>query len=51
MKKPPLGSDEKFNTTFNNMNLEHGDSYVKIHPERKRMDNDIENLPTGVCLF
>lgn len=25
--------------------------YIKIHPNRQRMDLNDENLPTGVCLF
>lgn len=41
---------------MNNINLSHESNlnhepYVKIHPERRRMDIDYENIPTGVCLF
>lgn len=30
--------------------LDNDESYVKIHPERLRMDINEENSPTGVCL-
>lgn len=33
------------------MILKHDDSYVKIHPERKRMDNYEDNLNPRVHLF
>lgn len=25
--------------------------YIKVHPNRQRMDVNDEKLPTGVCLF
>ncbi|CAH1725817.1 caspase-1-like [Aphis gossypii] len=36
--------EEQLDKTFDKMILKHDDSYVKIHPERKRMDNYEDNL-------
>ncbi|XP_025197088.1 caspase-1-like [Melanaphis sacchari] len=35
---------EQLDKSFEKTIVEHDDSYVKIHPERKRMDNDEDNL-------
>ncbi|XP_060839944.1 caspase-3-like isoform X1 [Rhopalosiphum padi] len=36
--------EQLLDKTFDKLILEHDDSYVKVHPERKRMDNYEDNL-------
>jgi len=48
-----LSSIEHDTMSFTNTISEHDESYVKIHPDRKLIENDVNNLQSGhdICLY